>query len=249
MRTYVITGAASGIGRALALRLADTDTMLHLHTRQNENGLADVARACRQAGAGVTTYLADLANLPDTADMCKDIGNTSGALDGLVLNAGFVDWRGVDSLTDEDFTYSLASIPEAGFRLCRDLLPLLRRGKMPAIVMVSSFVAHQFRFGRTHMPASATAKAGLEALARSLASELATDGITVNGVVPGYIEKDPSKSAPPPGQSLDERASRVPLQRLGKADEVAGLIAFLLSDSARYITGTMIEVDGGLSLW
>jgi len=113
---------------------------------------------------------------------------------------------------------------------------------------VSSFVAHVFRFGGGGFPASAAAKAGLEALARSLAAQLAAAGVTVNCVVPGYTRKDEGAHAALDPAGWQRAIDRVPLGRLGLPDEIAAAVAFLIGPDAGYITGQAIHVDGGLTL-
>ena len=133
-------------------------------------------------------------------------------------------------------------------RLARAALPHLKAAARGRVVAVSSFVAHRFNLGDVFV-ASAAAKAGLEALARALAVELAPNGVTVNCVVPGYIRKDAEIDGSLP--NMDRRRgglARVPLGRVGLPEEVAALIAFLLSAEAAYITGQAIHIDGGLTL-
>ena len=123
----------------------------------------------------------------------------------------------------------------------------LQRSPHGRVVAVSSFVAHRFD-PDTPFPVSAAAKAGLEALVRSLAAQLAADGVTVNAVVPGYTRKDAAGHSALSAGAWQRAAALTPLGRIAEPDEVAALIAFLLSAEARHITGQAIHVDGGLSL-
>ncbi len=165
-----------------------------------------------------------------------------------MANAGFADRRPIDQLGDADLARSLDPMLGGFFRLARAALPHLRRSPAGRIVALSSFVAHVFRLGGTAFPASAAARGGLEALARSLAAQLAPDGVTVNCVVPGYIRKDAGAGAALDEAGRERAQTQVPLGRLGEPAEVAAAIAFLLGPDAAYITGQSIHVDGGLTL-
>ena len=161
-----------------------------------------------------------------------------GGLDVLVSNAGFADRTPLAALTDAAMTASVEAIQGAFFRLARAAIPHLRRGRDARVVAVSSFVAHMFRPDVTVFPASAAAKAGLEALVRALAIELAPSGVTVNAVVPGFIRKDAGAHRAIDPAVLAKQTERIPLGRVGLPEEVAAAVAFLASPAAGVYHGT-----------
>jgi len=244
----LITGAASGIGAALARRLAGPGTGLVLHTRKNAEGLERIAEEARTQGAEVATVLGDLTTPAIAGEIVAEGASRFARLDALVSNAGFPDWTPVGELGDAGLEASQQAIAGAFLRLVTAALPLIEASSQGRIVAVSSFLAHVFRIEGRVAPASAAAKAALEGLAKSLAVQLAAKQITVNCVVPGYVRKDRDARTALSNADRSRAAQGVPLGRLGLPDEVAALIAFLLSAEAAYITGQSIHIDGGLTL-
>ena len=230
-RTFLITGATKGIGRALTERL--------LHAGHHVVGLA--REATEFPGELIRVDLADRAA---TAAVLQDV-SARYTLDGVVNNVGLVNPQrlGEISLDDLDDVFALNLHPAV--QIVQALLPGMRQRGWGRVVNISSLTV----LGMTQRTAYAAAKSALVSFARTWALELADSGITVNSVSPGPTETELFRANNPVGSEGEQRyLSAVPMGRFGKPDEIAAAIAFLLSDEAACITGQTLYVDGGASI-
>lgn len=249
MRVFLITGASSGIGAATARVVAGADTAIAIHARKNRAGAERIKQAVAGAGADALILEGDLAQPGTASRLVEATAARFGRLDVVVSNAGFADRRPIGEVDRASWNAGLAAMTTAFFELATAAKPwLVKAGASGRMIGVSSFVAHAFARGVPSFPASAAAKAGVEALARAFAAELAPSGATVNCVAPGFIEKDPDAHAAVPRERMAQMSKSIPMGRYGKSAEVAAVIAFLCSPAGSYVTGQTIHVNGGLNL-
>jgi len=245
-KSFIITGAASGIGAAVAQKLAGTGVELTLHTRRNLERLEKVAEKCRVLGAEVETVLGDLAEPGTGTAIVRAHQSRFRRLGALVANAGFPTLTGFEEMSLSEVAYAFHGNSQSFFELAQAAHPFLTETSEARIVAVSSFTAHVFRTDMPQFPASSASKGAVEIAVRSLSLALAKDGITVNCVVPGYIEKDAGTSESLSNDVLNNIKDKIPLARLGKPEDVAHMICFLLGAEAGYVSGQIIHVNGGL---
>lgn len=247
-RVVLITGAASGIGAATARLIAGPGTALALATRSNAAGLALVAAECERSGSLVTMHLGDLEESGEGRRVVEATRAAFGHVDQVVSNSGHAHRCAIENLTVADLERSFRAMPMAFLEIVGAALPDLLESRWARVVAVSSFVAHAFGTGGFHFPATGAAKAAVEALAKSMAVQLAPKGITVNCVAPGFTEKDAKPSGTRAALDMREALPSIPTGSLTRSADVASMIAYLLSHEARQVTGQVMHVDGGLSL-
>lgn len=245
MKTVVVTGAGSGIGAATCRRLADLGRDLVIHTGSRHEAADALARQCSAVKCRVV--VGDLAE-PTTMAALIEAAQSMDDLTGVVANAGFADKRGIAQLDNGAMERSLRAMVVSLAHLMRGTLPLLAQSGQGRFVAVSSFVAHRFTIGTSTFPATAAAKAGIEALVKAAAVEYAGRRVTVNAVAPGYVRKDHPHKGSMTEQEWEQVIARVPVGRLATPDDIAAPIAFLLSPESAYITGQVLHVDGGMTL-
>ena len=235
-RVAMVTGASRGIGKAIAMALAEAGATVAVNYRERREEAEAVAEAIRNSGGHAAAFRADVSLRIDVQAMVAGIEERLGPIDILVNNAGTALVRGLDDLTEEDFDHTIDTNLKSAFLCTQAVLPGMRARRWGRIVNISSIGA---RIGSGSVSvAYAASKAGVEGLMRGYALRLAPEGITVNAVAPGLIDTDM-------GQPLIEAgaAARIPVGRVGTGEEIAQAVVLLVNDG--YITGQTISVNGG----
>lgn len=240
-KVSVVTGASRGIGRAIAERLASDGSHLVLAAR-TEQACEPVAAAIADAHGVETLCLAmDVGDADSVGAGFKAAIERFGHIDNLVNNAGITRDGLLVRLKDNDWDTVIRTDLSGVFLCSRAVLRSMLRRRQGRIVSISSVVGLMGNAGQTNY---AAAKAGVHGFTKALAREVASRSITVNAVAPGYVESDMTSEL---GEETKQRLQeQIPLGRLGRGDDIAGMVSFLLSDDASYITGQVVSVDGGM---
>ena len=241
-KVCLITGAGQGIGEATALKFAREGAVVIACDLKQEQVDA-VAQACRAAGAKAEGQVMDVTNRAQVDAVVAQVMAAHGRIDVLVNNAGITQDARLQKMTLEQFDRVIDVNLRGVFHCAQAVAGHMTEQGSGVILNASSVVGLYGNFGQTNYAAT---KFGVIGFTKTWARELSPKGVRVNAVAPGFI-KTPM-IATVPDKVLDDLAQKVPLKRLGQAEEIANAYAFLASDEASYITGAVIEVDGGLTL-
>jgi NAD(P)-dependent dehydrogenase (short-subunit alcohol dehydrogenase family) len=241
VKVALVTGGATGIGAATVAALAEEKITVALQYSSSAVEAKQIAEQLSSKGAKVEIFQADLSQKDSAEKLVASIKSKLGDIDILVNNAGLMSDASIIEMSDELWDQALNINLTAAFKLIKACAPSMVSKKWGRIINISSQVALTGSANHAHY---ATAKAGLLGLTYSAAKEYGASGVTVNAVLPGRIETN--MIAQRSIGRLDEWLSQTPLNRLGRPDEVAGMINFLASETASYVTGAAINVNGGL---
>lgn len=239
----LVTGAGRGIGRAIAIAMAKEGMDVIVNYNGSADKAEETAAIIRELGVQAKTYKCNVADFEECKKMVDDVVAEFGRIDVLVNNAGITRDNLLMKMTEEDFDAVIGINLKGAFNTTKHVSKILLKQKAGKIINISSVSGILGNAGQANYSAS---KAGVIGLTKSTARELASRGITCNAIAPGFIETDMTSAMNE--QVIEKSIEMIPLKRIGKAEEIADLAAFLASDKANYITGQVFAVDGGMTI-
>ena len=239
----VVTGGGRGIGRAVCLELARSGAAVLVNYSGSAEAAEETAAECRALGVDAFAYKADVSDAQQAADLIDAAVKRFGRVDILVNNAGITRDGLLMRMSEEDFDAVLDTNLKGAFHCMKAVCRPMMKQRSGRIINISSVVGVRGNAGQANYAAS---KAGLIGLSKSAAKELASRGITVNCIAPGFI--DTAMTAALPEAVKEKLLAEIPMGRFGAAEDVAAAAAFLASDAAAYITGQVLCVDGGMAM-
>ena len=240
-KTALITGATRGIGKQIAITLAQAGYDIAINYRKENEDLKNTKQEIEQTGAKCLTLQGDVSNYEDCEKIAKEIIEEYGIIDVLVNNAGITKDTLLMRMKKEDFEDVININLVGTFNMTKNIIPYMMKNRTGRIINISSVVGISGNAGQANYAAS---KAGIIGFTKSLAKEVGSRNILVNSIAPGFIETamtDVLKE-----EIKEEISKTIPLKRMGKAQDVANVVKFLASEESSYITGQVIHVDGGM---
>jgi len=240
-RVALVTGGSRGIGRAIAVALARAGAQVVFTYVANPEAAKETEKAIAEAGGKGTAVRCDVADHAAVEALVAQVIQEHKRIDIAVNNAGIARDQLILRMKPEEFDAVIATNLRGAWSVCRAVAKPMVKQRHGRIINLSSVVAEMGNPGQSNYAAS---KGGVEALTRSLAREIGSRNVTVNAVAPGFIDTDMTRDLPEQAKAV--LVERIPLGRLGTAEDVASVVGFLASDAASYVTGQVIHVNGGL---
>lgn len=241
-KTVLITGAARGIGKAIAHRLASEGADIAFTDLSKDDVFLTTVDEIRALGVTCRGYVSDASDFEQTHSVIKRIQEDFGHIDVLVNNAGITRDGLLMRMTEQQWDSVLTVNLKSAFNFCHAVVPVMARQRSGSIINISSVVGVAGNAGQCNYSAS---KAGMIALAKSIAKEMGSRNIRANAVAPGFVMTEMTKKLPE--DVLKGWCERIPLRRGADPDEIAKVVLFLASDLSSYVSGQVIQIDGGMS--
>lgn len=242
-RNALVTGGSRGIGRAVCLELARQGANVAINYAGSAQAAEEVAQACRELGVEAFAIQANVADAAAVDTMVKEVIARFGRIDILVNNAGITKDKLALQMKEEEFDAVLDTNLKGAFLCMKAVYRPMMKQRYGRVVNLTSVVGLRGNPGQANYAAS---KAGLIGMSKSIAKELASRGVTVNLVAPGFIDTDMTAALPEAARTA--LLSTIPMARLGQPEDVAKAVAFFASESAGYVTGQVLCVDGGMAV-
>ncbi|MBN9800263.1 beta-ketoacyl-ACP reductase [Pseudonocardia alni] len=242
-RVAIVTGGARGIGAAITTALARTGVHVAAGYSSNSKAADELKGKLEAEGASISVHRGNVGSPEDCQRVVTEVLEQRGRVDYLINNAGITVDKTVRKLTVDDWHAVLRINLSGAFYMTKAVLEHMTGNEFGRIVNISSVIGQTGAMGQANY---ASSKAGLIGFSKSLAQEVARKGVTVNCVAPGFIETE--MVAAVPEKALEKIVSKIPVGRLGQADEIARAVQFLVDDRAGYVTGSVISVNGGLDM-